>query len=38
LAGAGRKVDFVALNSLQGHDSFLVDMDNYRPVIARFFE
>lgn len=38
LSGAGRKVDFVALNSLQGHDSFLVDMDNYRPVIARFFE
>jgi len=37
LAGAGRKVDFVELNSLQGHASFLVDMDNYRPVIARFF-
>jgi homoserine O-acetyltransferase len=37
LTGAGRQVDFVELNSLQGHDSFLVDMDNYRPVIARFF-
>jgi homoserine O-acetyltransferase len=37
LSSAGRQVDFVELNSLQGHDSFLVDMDNYRPVIARFF-
>jgi len=37
LSGGGRKVDFVELNSLQGHDSFLVDMDSYRPVIARFF-
>lgn len=32
-----RDVEFVELNSLQGHDSFLVDMDSYRPVIARFF-
>jgi homoserine O-acetyltransferase/O-succinyltransferase len=37
LARPGRPVDFVELNSLQGHDSFLVDMDSYRPVIARFF-
>jgi homoserine O-acetyltransferase len=37
LSGNGRKVDFVELDSLQGHDSFLVDMDNYRPIIARFF-
>ncbi|HLF09795.1 MAG TPA: homoserine O-acetyltransferase [Gammaproteobacteria bacterium] len=33
----GREVEFVELDSLQGHDSFLVDMDNYRPLIARFF-
>ena len=37
LSGNGRKVEFVELESLQGHDSFLVDMDNYRPIIARFF-
>jgi homoserine O-acetyltransferase len=33
---AGREVEFVALDSLQGHDSFLVDMDSYRPLVARF--
>jgi homoserine O-acetyltransferase len=38
LAAPGREVEFVELNSLQGHDSFLVDMDSYRPLIARFFE
>ena len=37
LAGAGRNVEFVELGSLQGHDSFLVDMDGFRPLIARFF-
>lgn len=34
----GREVEFVALPSLQGHDSFLVDMDGFRPVIARYFD
>ena len=29
--------EFVALDSIQGHDSFLVDMDNFKPVIAKFF-
>lgn len=33
----GREVQFVALPSIQGHDSFLVDMDNFRPAIAAFF-
>ena len=33
----GREVHFHELNSLQGHDSFLVDMDRYRPLIADFF-
>jgi homoserine O-acetyltransferase/O-succinyltransferase len=37
LTRPGRDVEFVELGSLQGHDSFLVDMDNYRPLIARFF-
>jgi homoserine O-acetyltransferase/O-succinyltransferase len=32
------KVDYVELPSIQGHDSFLVDMDRFRPVIQRFFE
>ena len=33
-----REVEFVALPSVQGHDSFLVDMDGFRPVIARYFD
>jgi homoserine O-acetyltransferase/O-succinyltransferase len=34
----GREVEFVALPSVQGHDSFLVDMDGFRPVVARYFD
>lgn len=30
-------VSFDCLESVQGHDSFLVDMDRFRPVIASFF-
>lgn len=30
-------VAFVALDSLQGHDSFLVDMDRFRPAMAAYF-
>jgi len=33
-----RDVEFVVLPSLQGHDSFLVDMDRFRPPISRFFD
>jgi homoserine O-acetyltransferase len=33
-----REVEFVALPSIQGHDSFLVDMDRFRPVIAAFYD
>ncbi|MGI9324709.1 MAG: homoserine O-acetyltransferase MetX [Pseudomonadales bacterium] len=33
-----RQVTFHELNSIQGHDSFLVDMDQFRPPIAAFFE
>ena len=30
-------VDFKLLPSIQGHDSFLVDMDRFRPAVASFF-
>ena len=30
-------VDFRVLSSIQGHDSFLVDMDRFRPAVASFF-
>lgn len=33
----GRDVEFHALPSLQGHDSFLVDVDRFRPVLCEFF-
>ncbi len=33
-----REVEFVVLPSLQGHDSFLVDMDRFRPPVSRFFD
>jgi homoserine O-acetyltransferase len=36
LSASGREVEFVRLPSLQGHDSFLVDMDRFRPVMADF--
>ena len=29
--------EYILLPSIQGHDSFLVDMDRFRPVIAEFF-
>ena len=31
-------VDLEELPSIQGHDSFLVDMDRFRPVIQAFFD
>ena len=31
------EVTFLALESIQGHDSFLVDMDRFRPPVAAFF-
>jgi homoserine O-acetyltransferase len=33
-----RQVEFARLASLQGHDSFLVDMDRFRPVIGDFLK
>ncbi|MEM8982846.1 MAG: homoserine O-acetyltransferase [Pseudomonadota bacterium] len=32
-----RDVVFVSLDSLQGHDAFLVDIDRFRPVFAQYF-
>jgi len=37
LAAPGRDVQLVELPSVQGHDSFLVDMDRFRPVLSDFF-
>ena len=34
---AGKSVSLVELDSIQGHDSFLVDMDRFRPVLSSFF-
>jgi len=34
---AGKRVTLVELDSIQGHDSFLVDMDRFRPVLRSFF-
>jgi homoserine O-acetyltransferase len=36
LKAAGAAVEFVALNSPQGHDAFLVDIDNYSRAIGGF--
>lgn len=36
LTAGGCSTKFVRLNSLQGHDSFLVDMDQFRPIIGDF--
>ena len=36
LTAAGAKVDFVALDSPQGHDAFLVDIPRFGAAIARF--
>lgn len=37
LANRCDDVTFAALESVQGHDSFLVDMDRFRPVLCQFF-
>jgi homoserine acetyltransferase len=36
LRALGRKVRFVPLPSVQGHDSFLVDIDRFAPVMGDF--
>lgn len=34
----GIETEFKPLNSIQGHDSFLVDYDRFRPAVAEYFE
>ena len=38
LKKAGRAVDFHYLNSINGHDSFLIDKQQFMPVIEAFFQ
>ena len=38
LANVVPDTEFVRLDCIKGHDSFLVDMDAFRPVISRFFQ
>jgi homoserine O-acetyltransferase/O-succinyltransferase len=37
-AGVCPETEFVPLDCIRGHDSFLVEMDAFRPVLCRFFE
>lgn len=37
LIKVGRNVEFVAIDSINGHDAFLVDKDHFSPVISDFF-
>ena len=37
MSSADIEVDFEILDSIQGHDSFLVDMNRFRPAISRHF-
>ena len=37
LEAGGVDVTFEILSSIQGHDSFLIDMDRFRPAVSRFF-
>ena len=38
LAKVCSDTDFVRLDCIRGHDSFLVEMDAFRPVLCEFFE
>lgn len=38
LKQAGTSAELVELASIQGHDSFLVDMDGFRPAVQEFME
>ena len=37
LSQGSSSVEFHALDSIQGHDAFLVDMDTFRPILCDFF-
>ena len=34
---AGRNVEFARLPSINGHDSFLIDEEQFAPVVQKFF-
>ena len=36
ISGSVEKTKFVSLDCIKGHDSFLVEMDAFRPVISEF--
>ena len=38
ISGSVEKTKFVSLDCIKGHDSFLVEMDAFRPVISEFME
>ena len=38
LAAVIPDTELVQLDCIKGHDSFLVEMDAFRPVVSRFFE
>ena len=38
IKNAGRPVEYVELDSINGHDSFLVDEAHFAPVMRKFFE
>lgn len=38
LREAGREVEFHAFPSVQGHDSFLVDLPRFEPALRGFFQ
>lgn len=38
LKSKGRNVEYVELDSIHGHDSFLVDMDKFRPPVKALFD
>ena len=38
LAKSIDNTEFVALDCIKGHDSFLVEMDAFRPVISKFMK
>ena len=37
IKNAGRNVEFARLNSINGHDSFLVDEEHFAPILRKFF-
>jgi len=38
LIKAGRSVEFASIDSINGHDAFLVDREHFCPVVSKFFD